>query len=72
VDVESVVVRGARYEPPTSGRPTLARSRLIDRLWQRFSLPVTVVAAPAGLGKTTLLSQAVDENRLARRASTSG
>ena len=34
-------------------------------LRQRFVVPLTLVAAPAGFGKTTLLAQAVDENRLA-------
>src|SRR5262245_32674620 len=40
----------------------LARTRLLDRLQQRWIAPVTVVAAPAGYGKTTLLAQAVAAN----------
>jgi DNA-binding SARP family transcriptional activator len=65
--VESVGTRRVRFEPPTGGRVNLPRPRLLDRLGQRFSTPVTVVAAPAGLGKTTLLAQAVEENRLTPR-----
>lgn len=65
--MESVGARAARYEPPSSGRIEVVRPRLSHRLWQRFTLPVTVVVAPAGLGKTTLLSQAVAENRLVPR-----
>jgi LuxR family transcriptional regulator, maltose regulon positive regulatory protein len=41
------------------------RPRLLDRLRHRFTTPVTLVAAPAGFGKTTLLGQAIEENRLA-------
>ena len=40
------------------------RPRLVDRLRQRFATPITVLVAPAGFGKTTLLAQAVGENRL--------
>lgn len=60
-------MRGIRFEPAIGGRASVVRPRLLDRLSQRFSRPVTVVAAPAGLGKSTLLAQAVDENRLAPR-----
>ncbi|HMG41166.1 MAG TPA: BTAD domain-containing putative transcriptional regulator [Acidimicrobiales bacterium] len=54
-----------RYEPPVGGRALLVRSRLLDGLRRRFTVPVVVVAAPAGFGKTTLLAQAWDDNRLA-------
>jgi LuxR family transcriptional regulator, maltose regulon positive regulatory protein len=57
--------RGVRFEPPTGGYPNLVRQRLLDMLRQRFVVPLTLVAAPAGFGKTTLLAQAADENRLA-------
>jgi LuxR family transcriptional regulator, maltose regulon positive regulatory protein len=59
------VGHGVRFEPPTGGRPRLIRPRLLDRLRHRFTTPVTLVAAPAGFGKTTLLGQAIEENRLA-------
>lgn len=41
------------------------RPRLLGLLRHRFTTPVTLVAAPAGFGKTTLLGQAMEENRLA-------
>jgi LuxR family maltose regulon positive regulatory protein len=40
----------------------LVRRRLLDRLRQRWVIPITVVSAPAGYGKTTLLAQAIAEN----------
>ncbi|HEY8546911.1 MAG TPA: BTAD domain-containing putative transcriptional regulator [Acidimicrobiales bacterium] len=43
-------------------RATLVRGRLIDQLRRRWFVPVTVVTAPAGYGKTTLLAQAVAAN----------
>jgi DNA-binding SARP family transcriptional activator len=41
------------------------RPRLIRQLADRFRTVGVVVVAPAGFGKTTLLAQAVQENRLA-------
>ena len=43
----------------------LVRTRLLDRLHARWVVPVTVVTAPAGYGKTTLLAQAVAANEAA-------
>ena len=40
----------------------LVRERLLDRLRRRWITPVVVVTAPAGYGKTTLLTQAIAEN----------
>lgn len=56
-------VRGVRFEPPVPGRACIERPRLLDRLQERFTHPVTVVTAPAGMGKTTLLAQAVAAER---------
>ena len=55
---------GVRLEPPAPRRANILRPRLLRRLLDRFATPVTVVVAPAGFGKTTLLAQAVTENRL--------
>jgi DNA-binding SARP family transcriptional activator len=55
--------RGARLAPPRLRRASLVRRRLLRLLDERFTAPVTVVVAPAGFGKTTLLAQAVAENR---------
>ena len=43
----------------------LVRTRLLERLLARWVVPVTVVTAPAGYGKTTLLAQAVSANEAA-------
>ena len=44
------------YIPPA--RPTLvARPRLMARLAEGFSRPLTLISAPAGFGKTTLVSE---------------
>ena len=51
---------GVRFEPPVLGRACLVRERLLERLDGRFTHRVTVVSAPAGMGKTTLLAQAVE------------
>lgn len=40
------------------------RPRLLRVLAQRFDVRLVTVAAGAGIGKTTLLSQAIEENRL--------
>jgi DNA-binding SARP family transcriptional activator len=45
----------------------LLRPRLVRALLDRWQKRVTVVSGGAGLGKTTLLAQAVAENRLAPR-----
>ena len=43
------------------------RPRLLEPLARRFALRLVTVEAGAGFGKTTLLAQAVAENRLAPR-----
>ena len=40
----------------------VVRARLLERLGERWRVPVTVVSAPAGYGKTTLLAQALAAN----------
>jgi LuxR family maltose regulon positive regulatory protein len=49
---------------PRLSRPVLLRDRLIERLLARWSVPLTVITAGAGFGKTTLLAQALAENEL--------
>jgi ATP/maltotriose-dependent transcriptional regulator MalT len=44
------------------GRANLVRERLLDRRAARWSAPITVVSAPAGYGKTTVLRQAAAAN----------
>jgi LuxR family maltose regulon positive regulatory protein len=56
--------RALRYTPPLASRDLIVRPRLLDVLRSRFERPLTVVVAPAGFGKTTLLGQAVSENAL--------
>ncbi|MEU7572836.1 LuxR C-terminal-related transcriptional regulator [Micromonospora sp. NPDC049240] len=46
----------SRLAPPASPEPLLRRPRLLDRLERGVAGPVTLLLAPAGWGKTTLLS----------------
>lgn len=57
--------RALRYSPPVPDRSLILRRRLMPQMHHRFDRAVTAVVAPAGFGKTTLLSQAVAENKLA-------
>jgi len=47
----------AKLRPPQARPGTVRRSSLIDRLAREDSRPIVSVVAPAGYGKTTLLSQ---------------
>ena len=53
-------------ESPIPAADALARPRLLTVVQGRWSRPVTAVVAGPGFGKSTLLAQAVRENRLAR------
>jgi ATP/maltotriose-dependent transcriptional regulator MalT len=44
-----------KLHPPPQREQTVARDRLVQRLRPRVGVKLTVVAAPAGCGKTTLL-----------------
>lgn len=46
----------SRLAPPAPPEPLLRRPRLLDRLERGAAGPVTLLLAPAGWGKTTLLS----------------
>ena len=59
--------RSFRFEPPEPRPGSLTRSRLLRALLGRWEYRVTSVVGGPGLGKTTLLAQAVAENRLAPR-----
>ena len=59
--------RPYRYAPPRPARPLVKRSDLLRRVQGRWDRPLTVLAAGAGFGKSSLLAQALDENALARR-----
>jgi LuxR family transcriptional regulator, maltose regulon positive regulatory protein len=56
--------RALRYAPPIGERGLVVRPRLLEKLHSRFDRPLTILVAEAGCGKTTLLTQAVEENRL--------
>ncbi|MGH9213487.1 MAG: BTAD domain-containing putative transcriptional regulator [Acidimicrobiales bacterium] len=56
-----------RFGPPEPRRDILLRPRLLGALLDRWSHRVTSLVGGPGFGKTTLLLQAVDENRLAPR-----
>ena len=59
--------RSFRFEPPEPRPGTLTRPRLLRALLQRWDHRVTAVVGGPGLGKTTLMTQAIAENRLAPR-----
>ncbi|HEX4906091.1 MAG TPA: BTAD domain-containing putative transcriptional regulator [Acidimicrobiales bacterium] len=59
--------RPFRFEPPSPTPAAVLRPRLLEPLARRFEARLVTVEAGAGLGKTTLLAQAVSENRLAPR-----
>ena len=50
------IVRTKLYRPPVAG-DAVTREDLLDRLRDGFHLPLTLVSAPAGYGKSTLISQ---------------
>jgi LuxR family maltose regulon positive regulatory protein len=55
-------------DPPSLlAQRTVARPRLLAAVQGRWDRPLTAIVAGAGFGKTTLMAQAVTENRLARR-----
>lgn len=56
-----------RFGPPTPRPELLTRPRLLRALLARWERPVVAVVGGPGLGKTTLLGQAVAENSLAPR-----
>lgn len=47
----------AKISPPKQGVVILRRARLLERLMAGRSRKVTLLEAPAGFGKTTLLAQ---------------
>jgi len=51
--------RSFRFDPPESRSDLLIRPRLLRALLGRWEHRVTLVVGGAGLGKTTLLVQAV-------------
>ncbi|MGH9233207.1 MAG: BTAD domain-containing putative transcriptional regulator [Acidimicrobiales bacterium] len=59
--------RSFRFQPPEPRRGSLTRPRLLRALLGRWEHRVTTVVGGPGLGKTTLLAQAVIENQLAPR-----
>ena len=59
--------RSFRFEPPEPRSGTLTRPRLLRTLLGRWEHRVTVIVGGPGLGKTTLLGQALAENRMAPR-----
>ena len=59
----SVVLPKVRAPRPTQGQ--VVRGRLIQRLDDGFGVKLTVVSAPAGFGKTTLLAQWLETSEAA-------
>ena len=59
--------RSFRFDPPEVRPDLLTRPRLLRSLTGRWQHRVTSVTGGPGLGKTTLLAQAIAENKLAPR-----
>jgi LuxR family maltose regulon positive regulatory protein len=62
---DEALPRGGRRAPapPPALHGELVRARLLEQIGRRFSVPVTVVVAGAGFGKSTLLAQAIRGNQ---------
>lgn len=55
--------RPFRFRPPRAGASApIPRPRLLEVLAGRFDRRLTILEAPSGFGKTTLLAQAVEDN----------
>lgn len=54
---------GLAHRPPRLGRSMIRRERLLRRLSQTSDVPLALLVAPAGYGKTTLLAQWVASDR---------
>ena len=53
----------ARLHPPPPRNSWIVRDRLLDALDRATELPVLLVAAPAGYGKTTMVAQWLTSGR---------
>jgi LuxR family maltose regulon positive regulatory protein len=54
-------VFATKIQPPRLRSPLVVRPRLIDRLKSLAHAKLTVISAPAGFGKTTLVGQAIQQ-----------
>ena len=54
-----------KVRAPRSSQGQVVRDRLIRRLDDGFGVKLTVVSAPAGFGKTTLLAQWLETSQVA-------
>jgi LuxR family transcriptional regulator, maltose regulon positive regulatory protein len=59
------MLHGRRLGPPALDRSQLVRPRLMSALAQRWDRRLTLVIGGPGFGKSTVLAQAMAENRLA-------
>lgn len=55
-------VRRAKLRPPRPSASLVPRPRLTSRLAQSLAVPLTLLSAPAGFGKTTLLAEWAEDN----------
>ena len=53
-DQDQILLQTKLHRPPITGS-LLVRSRLLDQLYSSIDRPITLVCAPAGFGKTTLV-----------------
>lgn len=52
-----IILLQTKLYPPKTGQQCIERSRLLDQLNRGFERKLTLITAPAGYGKTTLVSQ---------------
>lgn len=55
-------ILAAKQRAPLPPRNLVARTRLLARLWGSLENPVTLLSAPAGSGKSTLVSSWLRES----------
>ena len=62
---DKALPRGGRRAPapPPALHDELVRTRLLEQIGRRFSVPLTTIVGGAGFGKSTLLAQAIRANR---------
>ena len=60
----ALVLRRTKFYRPAAPQDLVIRPRLLDKLSQGLSRPLTLVSAPAGYGKTSLVSSFLETSAL--------
>jgi len=59
------VVMATKLYAPRLRQPPVSRQRLLDPLDQALTVPLTLVVAPAGWGKSTVVAQWLERSSVA-------